>query len=146
MPPIAACRFATASPAPGYYLHLTGLTLTRRYQRFTHVHPSGLPLAHRAWMEQAQIRLSLELRTPPLPATHVKVGTGPEHCPGYVIDNTADLQPTRHLPHATSCRTIREVPFMPVELNPRQVQFSQHIRAFSPYDPPQPSPPRWIQA
>jgi hypothetical protein len=26
------------------------------------------------------------------------------------IDNTADLQPTRHLTHATSCRTTYEVP------------------------------------
>src|SRR6476659_716635 len=25
----------------------------------------------------------LELRTPPLPAAHVEVGTDPEHCPGY---------------------------------------------------------------
>ncbi len=29
--------------------------------------------------------------------------------PGYVIGNTADLLSTRHLTHATSCRTIYEV-------------------------------------
>jgi len=46
----------------------------------------------------------LELRTPPLPAAHVEVGTDPEHCPGYVIDVTAELQSMRHLTHATSCR------------------------------------------
>jgi len=31
---------------------------------------------------------------------------------GYVIDDTADLQSTRHLTQATSCRTIREMPFL----------------------------------
>ncbi len=30
---------------------------------------------------------------------------------GYVIDDTADLQSTRHLTQATSCRTIYEMPF-----------------------------------
>ncbi len=146
MPPIAACRFAAASPAPGYYLHLTRLTLTRRYQRFTQVHPSGLPLTRHAWMEQTRLRLSLELRTPPLPAAHIKVGTGPEHCPGYVIDNTADLQPTRHLPHATSCRTIYEMPFVAVEMIPRQARSCRHARAFSLYDPLITHPPRYIRA
>ena len=91
----------TPAPQPIY----PGLTLTRCHQRFTHVHPSGLPLACRPRMDQGPLGLSPELRTPPLPATHVRAGTGHEHCPGYVIDNTADLQSTRHLPHATSCRT-----------------------------------------
>ncbi len=31
---------------------------------------------------------------------------------GYVIDDTADLQSTRHLTQATSCRTIYEMPFV----------------------------------
>ncbi len=118
MPPVAACRFSAASPAPRYRIHLSGLILTKRFQRFTHVHPSGLPLACNAWMEQTPLGLSLELRTPPLPAAHVKVGTGPEHCPGYVIDVTADLQSTSHLPHATSCRTIRRMPFRLVQIEP----------------------------
>jgi hypothetical protein len=62
-------------------------------------------LTRRPRMDRGPLGLSPELRTPPLPATHVRAGTGHEHCPGYVIDNTADLQPTRHLTHATSCRT-----------------------------------------
>jgi len=92
--------------------------LTRRSSAITRVHPSGLPLACGVWMEQTPLGLSLELRTPPLPATHVKVGTGPEHCPSYVIDNTADLQLTSHLPHATSCRTIRGIPLLTVLAEP----------------------------
>lgn len=118
MPPVAACRFSTASPAPRYRIHLSGLILTKRFQRFTHVHPSGLPLACSVWMEQTLLGLSLELRTPPSPAAHVKVGTGTEHCPGYVIDVTADLQSTSHLPHATSCRTIRGMPFLTGRFRP----------------------------
>ena len=97
--------------------------------------PSGLPLTRHAWMEQARLRLCLELRTPPLPAAHVKVGTGPEHCPGYVTDNTADLQPTRHLPHATSCRTIYEMPFVAGPIVPYRSPILLPRRAFILYDP-----------
>ena len=46
VPPAAACRFTTASPLhPGDTAHHPELTLTRRHQEFTHVHPSGLLLA-----------------------------------------------------------------------------------------------------
>ena len=37
---------------------------------------------------------------------------------GYVIDDTADLQSTRHLTQATSCRTICEMPFVVAEFDP----------------------------
>ena len=44
-------------------------------QGFTRVHPSDLPLACDPLMEQEPLRLSSELRTPQLSATHVEVGT-----------------------------------------------------------------------
>src|SRR6516225_3030057 len=46
-------------------------------QGFTHVHPSGLPLATAPGMEPAALRLPLELRTPPSPAAHVEGGDRP---------------------------------------------------------------------
>ena len=65
-------------------------------QRFTHVHPSGLPLTRRPRMDQGPLRLSPELRTPPLPATHVRGGDRATNTyPGYVIDDTADLHSQR---------------------------------------------------
>jgi hypothetical protein len=62
--------------------HLPGPTITKHHQGFTHVHPSGLPLACGPRMERAPLGFSPELHTPPLPATHVGVGTGLEHWPG----------------------------------------------------------------
>ena len=76
---------------------------------------------------------SLELRTPPLQAAHVKVGTGHTNThPGYVINVTADLQSTRHSTHATSCRTTCEVPLSLGHLNSRKSKFpirGRHFRA-----------------
>jgi hypothetical protein len=46
------------------------------------IHPSGLPLACSPRMEREPLDFSPELRTPPLPAAHVRVGTGLEHWPG----------------------------------------------------------------
>ncbi len=46
------------------------------YQGFTRVHPSDLPLACRSRMQRQRLGLYPELRTPPLRATHVEVGTG----------------------------------------------------------------------
>jgi hypothetical protein len=55
--------------------HLPELSVTRRPRGFTHVHPSGLPLACNTRTERASLGFSLELRTPQSPAAHVKVGT-----------------------------------------------------------------------
>ena len=47
-----------------------------------------------------------ELRTPPLPATHVRLGTGPRTLTrNYSFDNP-NLQPVVHSTRATSCRTV----------------------------------------
>jgi hypothetical protein len=64
---------------PGNATHQPRLTLTRRHQGFTHVHPSGLPLTCDPRMEREPLGLNPELRTPPLPATHVRAETGLEH-------------------------------------------------------------------
>ena len=64
---------------PGNATHQPRLTLTRRHQGFTHVHPSGLPLTCGPRMEREPLGLNPELRTPPLPATHVRAETGLEH-------------------------------------------------------------------
>jgi len=99
VPWVAACRFPAASSCtPATQSIYPGLTLTRRHQRFTRVHPSGLPLTRSPRMAQGPLRLSPELRTSPLPATHVRGGDRATNTyPGYVIDNTADLHSTRHL-------------------------------------------------
>jgi hypothetical protein len=65
----------TASPAPQRILPSPGFDITRHHRGFTHVRPSGLPLTCNLRMERRSSDLNPELRTPPLPATHVKAGT-----------------------------------------------------------------------
>ena len=62
-------------PEPRYCFHHPGLGITRHHRGFTVVHPSDLPQACDPRMEQESLGLSPELHTPPLPATHVEVGT-----------------------------------------------------------------------
>src|SRR5664280_563918 len=76
MPPVAACRFSTASsytpallPSPGAHSDETSSGVQLRS-------PIGLLLTCGPWMEQGPLGLNPELRTPPLPATHVRAGTG----------------------------------------------------------------------
>jgi hypothetical protein len=66
---------------PGPTIHQPGLRLTRHHRGFTVVHPSGLPLACGPRMEREPLGFSPELHTPPLPTTHVEVGTGTGHLP-----------------------------------------------------------------
>src|SRR3954453_4561261 len=76
MPPAAACRFTTANPAPRSSVHPPGAHLDETIRRFTRVHPSGLPLAYAPGRIEGRFGFFPELRTPPLPATHVRAGTG----------------------------------------------------------------------
>ena len=62
--------------------HRRGSNVTRHHRGFTRVHPSGLPLACDPRMERESLGFFPELRTPPLPATHVRAGTGHGHWPG----------------------------------------------------------------
>ena len=58
---VAACRFSAASPCtPAPQSIYPGLTLTRRHRRFTHVHPSDLPLTRSPRMDRGPLRLSPE--------------------------------------------------------------------------------------
>jgi hypothetical protein len=77
-----ACRFPTASPYP---LPTTTHRQGPLYETSTKVHaihPSGLPLTRGPRMEREALRCFPELRTPPLPAAHVRAGPGIEHAPG----------------------------------------------------------------
>jgi hypothetical protein len=62
-------------------IHQPGLRVTRHHRGFTTVHPSGLPLTCNPVDGTRVLGLSPELHTPPLPATHVGVGTGNGHMP-----------------------------------------------------------------
>jgi hypothetical protein len=60
------------------------------------------------------------LRTPQLPATHAREGTGHRaRTQDYVI-GIADLL-TIHLQHATSCRTEEFIPFLDYDIEIRKV-------------------------
>jgi hypothetical protein len=96
-----ACRFSTASPAPRWINPSAGPTITKHHQGFTHVHPSGLPLACGPRMEQGPLGFSFELHTPPLPATHVEVGTGLEHWPGTTLSTSS--RSSHQVIHSISC-------------------------------------------
>jgi len=77
-PPPAAFP-AAQSLHPGATCTYPGLNLTRHHRGFTCVHPSGLPLACGPRMHRRPLGFSPELRTPPSPAAHVRVGMGLEH-------------------------------------------------------------------
>jgi hypothetical protein len=64
-------------------------------QGFSYLHPSGLPLARGSPDGTVALRLSPELRTLPLPATHV--GAGTDH-----LDTDQDLH-HRHQPNLQRC-------------------------------------------
>ena len=92
---------------PGPNIHPPGLSITRHHRGFTRVHPSGLPLACSPRMERAPLGFPPELRTPPSPATHVRVGTGT-----WALARATSPSPTRppsrsHSLRAPSCRTTR---------------------------------------
>ena len=67
---------------PRLCIHHPELGITGHHRGFTHVHPSGLPLACDSRMERSSLGVYSELHTPPLPATHVGAGTDIEHLSG----------------------------------------------------------------
>ena len=82
---------------PRWCVPSAGLEVTRHHRGFTRVHPSGLPLACDSRMEREPLGFPPELRTPRLPAAHVRAGTGLEHWPGTTPSTTADLLSVRSL-------------------------------------------------
>ena len=87
--PVEGSLFNRHLPLPsGQSLHPAGTShrrdsnVTRHRRGFTRVHPSGLPLACDPRMGRGSLGFFPKLRTPPLPATHVRAGTGHGHWPG----------------------------------------------------------------
>jgi hypothetical protein len=107
--PPGAYRISAVRPAPCSRLPPAGSYLTRRHRGFTVVRPSGLPLACRPRVEQGLLGFSPELRTPPLPATHVQVETGHRtRTRDYpVIGATADPLSKGQSTHHTRPRVAR---------------------------------------
>src|ERR1019366_182444 len=77
--------------------HLPRLWVTRHQRGFTHVRPSGLPLACAPGWNGTRFGFFPELRTPQLPATHVRAGTGLEHWPGTTPPTSSALQSAHSL-------------------------------------------------
>ena len=75
------CRFSAASPVLRCFSHLPEFPITEPHQRFTAVHPSTLPLACSLRTGRRPLGFSPRLRTPQLPVTHARAGTGIEHLP-----------------------------------------------------------------
>ena len=92
---------------PATTSHHARLSFTGHQQGFTHVHPSGLPLARAPGVEPAALRLSPELRTPPSPATHVRGGDRPSSTDLELPLNShpSISNPVVHSMRATSRRT-----------------------------------------
>ena len=84
-------------PAPRSSSHLPGLWVTRHQRGFTHVRPSGLPLACAPGWNGTRFGFFPELRTPQLPATHVRAGTDPEHWPEAMPPTSSALHPASSL-------------------------------------------------
>ncbi len=91
-PPAASQRECPYTPAEH---PSSGAQLDEASLRVHCIHPSGLPLACVPRMERAPLGFSPELRTLPLPATHVRVGTGIEHLPG-TTQSTSSVDPPSH--------------------------------------------------
>ena len=102
-----ACRFTAASPAPRLAIHRRGSRITRHQRRFTQFTRPVFPLpVTPGW--NGTLGLSPELRTPPLPATHVEGGARPsstawDYASG--ISRSSNLR-VRSL-RATSCRNFQ---------------------------------------
>jgi hypothetical protein len=102
----AACRSSTARPCTLVFIP-SPRALGNEASAGVHSRsPVRSSPRLRPRMERARSGFFPELRTPQLPATHVKAGTGLEHWPGATTPASPALHPQAHSQHATSCRTI----------------------------------------
>ena len=85
--------------------------MTRQHRGFTHVHPPGLSLTRNPRMEQGPFGLNPGLRTPQLPTTHARAGTG-HRAQTWATSPSLASHRRIHLTRATSCRTERFTPFL----------------------------------
>jgi hypothetical protein len=100
--PAAACRIATAKSLPPAKHPSSEVQCDEASLRVHCIHPSGLPLACGSRMDRAPLGFSPELRTPPSPAAHVRVGTGLEYWPG-TTQSTSSVDP----PFCEPARNVR---------------------------------------
>src|SRR5437763_8844679 len=108
---------------PATTSHHARLSFTGHQQGFTHVHPSGLPLARATGMEPAALRLPPELRTPPSPAARVEGGDRPSSTDLELPLNShpSISNPVVHSMRATSRRTA----------NTRELAYEREALAFA---------------
>src|SRR5829696_4655229 len=85
--------------------------MTRQHRGFTHIHPPGLSLTRNPRMEQGPFGLNPGLRTPQLPTTHARAGTG-HRAQTWATSPSLASHRRIHLTRATSCRTERFIPFL----------------------------------
>lgn len=105
--PKGAWRLAAPGPVTAANTPSRGLDLTGHSQGFTRVRPFSLSLACGSSMAEVPLGLNAELHTPPLPATHVSAGTGPDTGPKSSRVNSPSFGCT-YLRGATSCRTLED--------------------------------------
>jgi hypothetical protein len=74
--PVGACRSSTASPCTPLERPISKVRFNETSTEVHAIHPSGLALTCSPRMERGPSGLNPELRTPPLPAAHVRAGTG----------------------------------------------------------------------
>jgi hypothetical protein len=98
--PVGACRFPAASPSPSLPQPVGEGSSDETSTEIHTINPSDLSLARGPRTEREPFGVSLGLRTPPLPATHAKAGTG-----------LTDTDPELHLRHSrTSQRQAHSLP------------------------------------
>ena len=96
--PAAACRSSTARPCTPVFIPSPG-ALGNEASAGVHSRSPvrSSPRLH-SRMERVRFGFFPELRTPQLPATHVRAGTGPEHWPGATSPTSSSaLQSTNSL-------------------------------------------------
>jgi hypothetical protein len=103
-----------AHPRPRSSIHPPGLTLTRRSGGSLTFTRPAFPSPTPPDGSGGRFGFCPEASHPAVTSDARPGGDGPSNTywyPSYVIDDTADLHFNAPLTHATSCRTIPEMPF-----------------------------------
>jgi hypothetical protein len=103
--PAAACRSSAARPCTPAFIPPSRALGNEASAGVHSRSPVRSSPRLRPRMGRARFGFCPELRTPQLPATHVRAGTDLEHWPGAIPPTSSALQPQAHSQHATSCRT-----------------------------------------
>ena len=104
--PAAARRSSTARPCTPVFIPSPGALGNEASAGVHSRSPVRSSPRLRSRMERVRFGFFPELRTPQLPAAHVRAGTGLEHWPGATSPaSRRSSDPQAHSQHATSCRT-----------------------------------------